>query len=396
MKQVYVYDVETFFNFHSCTFLNRDNPSEIKQFVIHNSRNDFNEYIKFLEEEVSGLIGFNNINYDYPILHYLLTTKNVNDKFITYRLYQKSQEIINSERSSIPFWKVLIPQLDLYRIWHFDNKAKRTSLKAVEIAINYENVIDLPFKPDHTVEEYEIEQILKYNLNDVLATYEFYKITIGDTELPLYKGKDKLQLRKDIQEEFGIDCLNYNDVKIGDSINKVNYLKATNKEWKDIKDINTKRYVIHAKDCIPSHISFNSTILKEFLYRLEHIDISGTKGEFAESVIYKGVKLNFAQGGLHSEDRARKIVPNENELLIDRDCASMYPTFIINTGLYPEHLGIEWLNGYIWTKDKRIDAKHLYKQSKNKKFESIAETYKLALNGGGLTKTIIVFKTNLN
>lgn len=64
-------------------------------------------------------------------------------------------------------------------------------------------------------------------------------------------------------------------------------------------------------------------------------------------------------------------------------CA-MYPTSIINWKLYPSHLGIEWLNGYIWTRDERIRAKGLSKKDPAQK--AIAEAYKLALNGGGLTK----------
>lgn len=405
MKRIWVYDIEVLSNCHTATFLALDNQ-EVRQFVIHKSRNDFSEYIKFLQTEISGLIGFNNINYDYPVIHYLLNQQFIFDDIllgkvcksdgsplstidsintITNFIYKKSNEVIDSDWSSIPEWKTIIPQLDLYRIWHFDNKAKHTSLKAVEIAIDLPNVADMPFETSHYVEDNEVQQILDYNLNDVLATYEFYKITIGDTDNPLYKGKDKLQLRRDIQAEFGINCINYNDVKIGDEINKLNYLKATGKKWEDIKNKNTVREIIHIKDCIPSFIKFESEQLQQFLESLKTKELLGTKGEFSEELVYKDLTLKFAQGGLHSVDKPRIVIPNENEILEDRDCASMYPTSIINFGLYPEHLGLEWLNGYIWTKDKRIEAKHLSKD--NKKYEAIAESYKLALNGGGFGKT---------
>jgi hypothetical protein len=65
----------------------------------------------------------------------------------------------------------------------------------------------------------------------------------------------------------------------------------------------------------------------------------------------------------------------------------MYPTWIINQKLYPAHLGIEWLNGYIWIKDKRIEAKKLLKTTKDSKYQAIQEAYKLSLNGGGFGKT---------
>ncbi len=61
----------------------------------------------------------------------------------------------------------------------------------------------------------------------------------------------------------------------------------------------------------------------------------------------------------------------------------MYPKSIIERELYPKHLGIQWLNGYKWIHDKRIEAKSLAKI--DKKYQSISEAFKLSLNGGGLT-----------
>ena len=37
-----------------------------------------------------------------------------------------------------------------------------------------------------------------------------------------------------ISEEFGIDCLNYSDIKIGDELLKRSYAKEINKEVKDL------------------------------------------------------------------------------------------------------------------------------------------------------------------
>ena len=67
-KRVWVYDLEQFQNFHSATFIDRDSD-ETRVFVIHESQNDAEAYYTFLIEEVAGLIGFNNVNYDYPLIH---------------------------------------------------------------------------------------------------------------------------------------------------------------------------------------------------------------------------------------------------------------------------------------------------------------------------------------
>lgn len=65
----------------------------------------------------------------------------------------------------------------------------------------------------------------------------------------------------------------------------------------------------------------------------------------------------------------------------------MYPNAIRKRVLYPLHLGIEWWEGYQKYIEKRIEAKNLYKTTKEKKYQAIQETYKLALNGGSFGKT---------
>jgi hypothetical protein len=387
MKRIWVYDIEVLFNCHTATFLAIDNQ-EVRQFVIHKSKNDFSEYIKFLQTEVSGLIGFNNINYDYSIIHYLLTFDTrqkiwENSELFTEILYNKSNEVINSEWSSIPEWKTLIPQLDLFKIWHFDNKAKHTSLKAVEIAMDFENVEDMPFEPSHYVTDEEVSDILSYNLNDVLATYEFYKITIGDTENPLYKGKDKLQLRKDIQAEFGINCINYNDVKIGDELNKLNYSKNSGLDWKQIKVLPKFIDTFVFGQCIPSYVHFKTQELNDFYNLIKDTpvvqDTDGEKQIF--TLEFRDTTYTIARGGLHSVDKPRKLIPIEDQILRDADVGSQYPNAIVKRNLYPRHLGKAWIQGYKDNISRRLDAKSTYKKTKKAKYNSIQEVFKLALNG---------------
>lgn len=399
MKRIWIYDIECLSNFHSATFMALDNK-EIRQFVIHKSRNDFSEYIRFLQTEISGLIGFNNINYDYPILHYLLEKKefltNI-DSFsnifspieIAEIIYKKSNEVIDSDWSSIPEWKTIIPQLDLYKIWHFDNKAKHTSLKAVEIAIDFENVEDMPFPDSHYVEDNEVQSILNYNLNDVLATYEFYRITIGDTDNPLYKGKDKIQLRRDIQAEFGLNCLNYNDVKIGDELNKLNYCKNSGLDWKIVKELPKYIDTFTFGQCIPSYIQFKTQELNDFYNLIKDSpviqDTDGEKQIF--KLDFKDTIYTIARGGIHSNDKPRKLIPTEDQILRDADVGSQYPNAIVKRNLYPRHLGEAWIQGYKDNISKRLYHKGLYKKTKEAKHANIQEVFKLALNGGGFGKT---------
>jgi hypothetical protein len=331
-KKVWVYDLEQMFNFHCATFLNRDNPIELQQFVIHKSRNDFNEYIEFLETQVGGLIGFNNLNYDYPLIHYLLEEKDYfysnNAESTANKLYSRSQIIINSEYSEIPSWKTLIPQLDLYRINHFDNAAKRTSLKAIEIAIGFHNVSDLPFKFDHYVQDNEVQKILDYNLNDVLATYEFYKLNIGEIEM-----------RKKMSKEYSINLLNANEPKIGSEI----FAKLLSEEMgvniRDLKQMRTYRNSIKLNECILPYIKFNSKEFNNILNNYKNKIVIETKNSLEESVIYKGFKFDFGLGGLHGCIKPGKYSPNEDEVIHDIDVASFYPNIAIINKFKPKHLG---------------------------------------------------------
>jgi hypothetical protein len=69
---IWVYDIEVFRNFHSCFLINRDTNEE-KFFYIYEdtTKEVIEEYVMFLSS-LKGMIGFNNVHYDYPVLHYLL------------------------------------------------------------------------------------------------------------------------------------------------------------------------------------------------------------------------------------------------------------------------------------------------------------------------------------
>lgn len=101
---------------------------------------------------------------------------------------------------------------------------------------------------------------------------------------------------------------------------------------------------------------------------------------------YNNTSYTIALGGIHSNDKPRAIIPNDNEILRDADIGSQYPSSIIKRKLYPEHLGEEWLIGYKEIMEKRIISKKLYKTTKNKKYKSLDEALKLSLNGGGYGK----------
>ncbi|HNG97838.1 MAG TPA: hypothetical protein PLW93_06190, partial [Candidatus Absconditabacterales bacterium] len=150
-----VYDLEQLSNFHSCTALDYRTQT-VYLFVIHESRNDIVSYINFLERCVV-MSGYNNINYDYPMLHYILTNKDtlvlLTPQQINKILYAESQRIIDSgklagstgfKKRTIPANQIIIPQLDLMAINSLTNEARRASLKQLQFAMRGGNLQEMP------------------------------------------------------------------------------------------------------------------------------------------------------------------------------------------------------------------------------------------------------------
>lgn len=354
-RNIWVYDIETLKSAFTYTAINID-TEEIVQYVIHKDRDEHLELLNHLELVCKGQIGFNNQNFDYPIIHYLMIeftnwvkeskVNFVHDKSpqeIVSLLYNRAQYIIE-EQDKDTFFKtvairqseILIPQLDLFRVWHYNNRAKSTSLKALEISMNFPNVMEMPI--DHTKEDITIDDIpsiLEYNLNDVMATYEFYK-----------KSIDKIELRKSLKKKYQIPCTNWNNGKIGEQLILKLYCDKLGLNPFDVKKWRTYREIIHLKDCVPQNISFNTKEFCELLKFFNTKSVLGIKDKADYSVIYKGIKYDYGLGGIHASIKAGVYESNSEYIIKSCDVSSLYPNLAIILKFYPEHLGEAFLDIY--------------------------------------------------
>ena len=115
-----VYDLETLSNLFTYTgYCLQD--KKWYQFAIHNNRNQSEELYNHLRRDKQMYqVGYNNENFDYPLIHYFL--KNYNSKFkyasgkdIAVALYDVAQHIITSnEYSVIKDREKYINQYDLF------------------------------------------------------------------------------------------------------------------------------------------------------------------------------------------------------------------------------------------------------------------------------------------
>jgi hypothetical protein len=168
-KKNYVFDIEVFPNYFCGTFMNVLDNSEYSSFVIawKLGIDQSLEMKDFLDNNVSSMIGYNNLYYDYPILEFIY---NYSGKDINKDAFNLSKKIIGSDRGENfghrknYLWK----QVDLMKMMAFDKLG--VSLKQCAINLKWKKIQDLPLPYDHNVTENELEIILKYNINDVLIT----------------------------------------------------------------------------------------------------------------------------------------------------------------------------------------------------------------------------------
>ena len=337
-KGVWFYDIETLKNCFTYTGINRD-TKEVVTFVVCNNINQLEGLYEHLRK-CKGQIGFNNLNFDYPVIHSIIEErrdliKQTTDE-VTAFIYDLAQETIKTAFPAIRDSDVIIPQLDLFKIWHFDNKARMTSLKKLEIAMNFPNVQDMPYKHYEEIKSVDqIKEILDYNINDVEATAVFYEKTI-----------EKLNLRRGLMEKYGLKCMNYSDSKIGEQLMLKLYCKHTNSSEKIVRNLRTHRKNFKFAECIPDYVKFETPEFNGLLDYLKGINVSTLKESFKYSFEYGGFTFDLGTGGIHGCIKEGVYNATEDECITDADVSSLYPSLAVTLNLYPEHLGDSFASIY--------------------------------------------------
>ena len=327
------------------------------------------EFVRYLADRNARMAGFNNIGFDYPILHTLMQMGQSDAQ----TLYRKAQAIIERQDDDDRWLHTVKPsdriveQIDLYKIHHFDNKARATSLKALEFNLRMDTIEDLPFKVGTTLSRDQVEVLKRYNEHDVEATRLFYHLTT-----------DMLRFREDLTIKYpGKDWLNFNDTKIG----KEYFTLRLEQAGVSCYDFGpngrtprqTPRPVIHLKDAILPWITFQQPEFIRVLNWLKAQTITETKGVFTDlTATVDGFTFVFGLGGIHGSLENVVVESDDEHVIIDLDVTSYYPNLAITNGFYPAHLGKDFVAIY----------SNLFEQRKQyPKKSSESAMLKLALNG---------------
>lgn len=441
----WIYDIETYPNAFTFTAIDADgnNPAV---FECSSRRNESDRLFDWLDQrrrKKDRLVGFNNLGFDYPVVHDLLSVRDkavtVSGKAVAVRAYKKAQALIREQDGFAKTVKTSdehVKQIDLYKIHHFDNKARATSLKMLEFNMRSDNIEDLPYPVGTHLSDDEIDVLLKYNMHDVKQTLDFYN-----------HSKGLIKFREELTEKYDRNFLNHNDTKIG----KDYFIMRLEEQMPgscyirnggSFKINQTKRSVINIKDCLFKYYDFKRPEFQLVLDWFAKQSISETKGVFSEieehdlgdlaayadmttvkkkfkaepteeelaefkqehplgwveknelkakkkgvvqysywkcwnsadtlNVKVAGFRFDFGTGGIHGSIESQIVSDDDKYMIVDADVASMYPNIAIANRVYPEHLSEKFCDIY----------QDVYEQRKSyPKTSAENAMLKLALNG---------------
>ncbi|NDB81450.1 MAG: hypothetical protein EB127_01685 [Alphaproteobacteria bacterium] len=382
---VLIYDIETLREYFLVVIYNPA-TKEYAEYEVNKNVNTLDGFIKFIDlHKEHYWVGYNNLRFDSQVVEWIIRNHEywheLSSLEITGKISQKANDVIHDANYDVfPEYRedqLSFKQIDLFKVNHYDNKNRRVSLKRLEFEMDLENIEEMPIHHRKNMSNEDITLVKDYCRNDVMATYAFYKVTTGDCDHPLYRGNNQISLRQDIEEEFGIPCMNYSDSKIGDEMIKKFYCLEKRIEYNTLPKKGFFRKEIKVKNCIADYVIFETPELQAFHKRIKGMSL-GLMDDFKETINFYNNAYTFAKGGLHTENSPKIFEADDTHLIIDWDVSSYYPAIIINNERYPQHLGKEFLAGYKKMFEKRLELKPLAK--KDKKIKGIVGALKLAVN----------------
>jgi hypothetical protein len=314
---------------------------ESKVFTVGLLRNDLPEFLDFLDynrENNEWHVSYNGLAFDSQITQFILVNRRrlltMSGEAAAHEIYKKAQDCIGRQnRRDFQEWserKLWIKQIDVFKLNHWDNPAKRSSLKWIQVSMDWYNVQDMPI--DHTMPITtvpQLQQVAKYCRNDVASCKKIMQLS-----------SKQIALRGTLTKTYGVNLYSASEPRISKELFLYFLSRKTHISSYELKQMRTYRSEIRVKDILLPYIEFNDLPeVQDLLEKFKELVIypGQTKGGFKYSVNYRGVKTDFGLGGLHGAKRG--IYESDEEMtIVSSDVVSYYPNLAIRNGWAPAHL----------------------------------------------------------
>jgi hypothetical protein len=258
----------------------------------------------------------------------------------------------------------------------------RANLKIYGGRLHSKRMQDLPFKPG-TVLSYHQAVIVRYY--NIMADLKATKL-IRESLQP------QVMLRYEMSNEYKIDLRSKSDAQIAESVfaDEIGRLNGTRPQQPKIDPGTMYRYRV------PSNMMFQTDLMKWVLGTVANADfIVADHGAVTLPPVIGDMDIKIGKmtyqmgiGGLHSTEKKQIHYSDKLFSLKDRDVTSYYPKIILNQGLFPSHLGPNFLRVYRVIVERRIAAKVNAAKCKlagdltgEAQWKNIAESLKIVING---------------
>lgn len=307
------------------------------------------------------VIGFNSFKYDLPLAWASVYHQDGQKlKYLSNDLIQGMwrDEASRQYRFELPHTK----QIDLIEVCPL-----RGSLKLYAARLHSKRILDLPWVDQQTLEDWQVPITIDYCIND-----------LDNTQMLFENLTEQLALRQSLSEEYLQDVMSKSDAQIAEVVIGAELRKIRGRSVPRPSFRPGKIYKYKA----PPNLVFKTQYMRDVLQQVENAEFKiDYRGYIIRPDEINNFKVNIGNatyrmgiGGLHSSESNVAHLADDDHLLVDRDVAGYYPSITIQTNLYPNHLGPDFLKVY-----KKLVARRL--EAKRNKNMAVSENLKVTVNG---------------
>ena len=370
-----IFDTEVYPNYFLAGFSTPDNRKVLK-FELYPGVNLWREKLAWVLDNYI-IVSFNGIRFDMAITALALAG------CTTEQLKQAANDIIqNEERPYDVLRRHKVRPLTVNHIDLIEVAPLRASLKIYGGRVHSKKMMDLPFHH---------ETWLSPEQRDIVRWY-CIRSDIPNTALLLDELEEQLQLREQLSIEYsGIDLRSKSDAQIAEAVigEELKVLNGSRPHppaievgsWYRYRPPSFLRYTSQMMQWV-AYVVSNSAFIVDNNFVIIPPEIENLSIQLAGGVYRMG------NGGLHSSEKCTHYISDKDYTLIDVDMESFYPRIVLNLGLFPAHLGPNFLRVYRTLVDRRVEAKRRAKECKKAgdkageaRWKVVADSLKITING---------------